>query len=270
MTPQQPTSSDGTPLKPPPPPQTYSDPMSVYKWARKQGYTPEVAISAMKQSMVIADAHNKELLQAAERQNYIDQAQEHAAKAAKAKWDEDHPKEATKTAFEKEAEDIYGKGTPEYKKAIQKHLARMDKMPGGGGGEATKSAGDSSKSGEDYLKTLPADDRALVKGIAEGKVNPTTLSTKGGHREHIMNEVLKYNPDYDQQEYGVTGKTEKDFATGKQGNSVRAFNVALEHLDTLGKLGDALNNNDTQGINKVANVWKTQTGDPGPTNFNGA
>src|SRR5208282_4544323 len=88
--PQVPTSSDGTPLKPPPPPQTYNDPMSVYKWARKQGYSPEVAIAAMKESMVISDAHNKEMLLAAERENYSQQAAEHAAKAAKAKFDMEH------------------------------------------------------------------------------------------------------------------------------------------------------------------------------------
>jgi hypothetical protein len=273
--PPPPTASDGTPLAPPPPPQVYQDPMAVYKWARKQGYSPEVSIQAMKASMAMVDAHNKELLNVAQRENYAQMAAEHAAKAAKSKWDEEHPKEGAKTTLTKEAERLQelqeqGKGNTTEAKALKAHIARMDKMPGSAGGGEAKPTGDAGKTGDDYLKTIPAADRPLVKGISEGRINPTTLSTKGGHREHIMSEVMQYNPGYDQQEYGVTGKTEKDFATGKQGNSVRAFNVALEHLDTLGKLGDALNNNDTQGINKVANAWKTQTGDPGPTNFNGA
>jgi len=47
-------------------------------------------------------------------------------------------------------------------------------------------------------------------------------------------------------------------------------NVALEHLDTLQELGNSLKNRDTQAINRVANFWKTQTGEPGPTSFEGA
>src|SRR5208282_1374398 len=148
--PQVPTSSDGTPLKPPPPPQTYNDPMSVYKWARKQGYSPDVAIAAMKESMVIADAHNKEMLQAAERENYSQQAAEHAAKAAKAKWDEEHPKEGAKTTIEKEAERLQeleeqGKGNTTEAKALKAHIARMDRMPGQGGASGGAPAGSESR-----------------------------------------------------------------------------------------------------------------------------
>jgi len=148
--PQVPTSSDGTPLKPPPPPQTYNDPMSVYKWARKQGYSPDVAIAAMKESMVIADAHNQEMLQAAERENYSQQAAEHAAKAAKAKWDEEHPKEGTKTTIEKEAErlqelEAQGKGNTTEAKALKAHIARMDRMPGAPGSAGGAPAGSESR-----------------------------------------------------------------------------------------------------------------------------
>src|SRR5208283_5453215 len=96
------------------------------------------AIAAMKESMVIADAHNQEMLQAAERENYSQQAAEHAAKAAKAKWDEEHPKEGTKTTIEKEAERLQelesqGKGNTTEAKALKAHIARMDRMPGQGG-----------------------------------------------------------------------------------------------------------------------------------------
>lgn len=148
--------------------------------------------------------------------------------------------------------------------AGQAHSDRMAMMGGGAVG------GDSTKTGEEYLATVPPAERGLVKGIAEGRMNPSTLSTRGGQRERVMSMVMQYKPDYDQQEYGVTGKTERDFATGKQGNSVRAFNVALEHLDTLKGLGEALDNGNVQVINKIANTWKTETGSPGPTNFNGA
>lgn len=124
--------------------------------------------------------------------------------------------------------------------------------------------------GDDYLKSLPNNEQGLVKAIAEGKIDPKTLSTKGGHREKILQQVTQYKPDYNQQDYGQSDTAIKAFNTGKQGNSVRAFNVALEHLDTLKELGNALANKDLQGVNKIANMWKTQTGDPGPTSFEGA
>lgn len=124
--------------------------------------------------------------------------------------------------------------------------------------------------GDDFLKTLKSGEQGLVKSIAEGKIDPKTLSTRGGHRERILQQVTQYDPDYNQQNYGQADKAVKDFGTGRQGQSVRAFNVALEHLDTLAELGTALHNKDLQGINKIANIWKTQTGEPGPTSFDGA
>lgn len=124
--------------------------------------------------------------------------------------------------------------------------------------------------GEDYIKSLPTQEQGLVKAIAEGKIDPKTLSTKGGHREKILQQVTQYKPDYNQQDYGQTDVAIKAYGTGKQGQSVRAFNVALEHLETLKELGDALENKDLQGVNKLANMWKTQTGDSGPTSFDGA
>lgn len=66
----------------------------------------------------------------------------------------------------------------------------------------------------------------------------------------------------------ASAKTEMDFASGKQGNAVRSFNVALSHLDTLSGLATALNNGDVQGINKLGNYLATQTGGAAPTNFN--
>ena len=66
---------------------------------------------------------------------------------------------------------------------------------------------------------------------------------------------------------GAQKTTETKFDSGPQGNSVRSFNVALSHLDTLERLGDALNNNDTKALNTFANAWKSQTGQTAPVSF---
>lgn len=88
--------------------------------------------------------------------------------------------------------------------------------------------------------------------------------------QQIMARVLELNPDYNANEYGSRSKAYKDFATGKPGNAVRSFNVALAHLDTLGNLADALDNHDFTLVNKIAQAFKKQTGGTAPTSFDAA
>lgn len=85
-----------------------------------------------------------------------------------------------------------------------------------------------------------------------------------------MARVLEINPDYSAKDYMVGTKSEKDFATGKQGNAVRSFNVSIAHLDTLSSLSDAMDNGDLQLINKVGNMVSSQTGATAPVNFEAA
>jgi hypothetical protein len=107
-----------------------------------------------------------------------------------------------------------------------------------------------------------------AQGIAKGQLAPLSsfaLKTPQGIR--TMARVMEINPDYQAADFTTRQKAEKDFTTGKQGNTIRSFNVALEHLNTLDKLSDALNNNDLPSVNKIGNFVKTQTGQPAPTNF---
>jgi len=62
----------------------------------------------------------------------------------------------------------------------------------------------------------------------------------------------------------------KAFATGRQGQQAQSFGVALAHLDTLQNLIDSLDNTASPLWNRLANTWKTQTGQAAPTNFNAA
>lgn len=65
-------------------------------------------------------------------------------------------------------------------------------------------------------------------------------------------------------------KAVTDFSTGVQGKQVNAFNTAIDHLDTMDKLSDALINGDIKAFNAVGNMVSKQTGAPAPTNFNAA
>ncbi len=72
------------------------------------------------------------------------------------------------------------------------------------------------------------------------------------------------------QEIAARLKATKDFTTGVQGRMVNSFNTAIDHLATLEQLGTALNNKDTQLINKIGNTIATWTGEPAPVSFDAA
>lgn len=119
---------------------------------------------------------------------------------------------------------------------------------------------------EEWLKAQSPDVQAYIKKIADYEIDPRTTSIKGGHREQVMSAVAQYDPTYDQNSFGSRAKAIKDFATGTQGNAIRSFDVATDHLDTLQKYADALKNGDVRAINAIRQQWQTQTGSPLPTN----
>jgi hypothetical protein len=131
-------------------------------------------------------------------------------------------------------------------------------------------AGDVSKSGEDYVKSLPSSDQPIVKGVGDYEIDPSKLSMVGGHRERIISEAKRYNPDYNQQEYGARFAAYKNFTSGKDSSSVKSFNVAISHLETLDHLTDALQSGNYKLVNHFSNIWKEETGQSAPTTFDAA
>lgn len=119
---------------------------------------------------------------------------------------------------------------------------------------------------ENWLKAQSPDVQAYIKKIADYEIDPRTTSIKGGHREQVMSAVAQYDPTYDQNTFGSRAKAIKDFSTGQQGNSIRSFDVAIDHLDTLQKYSDALKSGDVRLINQLRNAWLRETGSALPTN----
>jgi hypothetical protein len=72
---------------------------------------------------------------------------------------------------------------------------------------------------------------------------------------------------YDQGLYKRRNETESKFTTGKQGDTVRSMNVAIDHLDTLQQAANALNNGQLPIFNSIANDYAKRTGQAAPTNF---
>lgn len=120
---------------------------------------------------------------------------------------------------------------------------------------------------ENWLKAQSPDVRAYIKKISDYEIDPRTTSIKGGHREQVLSAVAQYDPTYDQNTFGSRSKAIKDFSTGAQGNSIRSFDVATDHLDTLQKYVEAAKNGDYRIINSLRQKWLQETGSPLPTNI---
>jgi hypothetical protein len=117
--------------------------------------------------------------------------------------------------------------------------------------------------------TANGDVESMAQGIAGGKFAPLSGFALAKPRgQAIMSRVLEINPSYDAGDFAAKNAALKGFANGKEGTALRSFNVASDHLDTLGQMADALNNGNVQILNRVGNAWNQQTGSPAPTNFN--
>lgn len=121
---------------------------------------------------------------------------------------------------------------------------------------------------EGFLATVGGQQiQDYIKKIADYEIDPRTTSIKGGSRERLMSAVAHYDPTYNQNDFGSRAKAIKDFSTGKQGDIVRSFDVAIDHLDTLKTAAEALKNGDSRLLNTIRNRWREQTGSELPTNF---
>lgn len=122
--------------------------------------------------------------------------------------------------------------------------------------------------GDDYLKKLPAGEGGLVKKIAQGEVDPKTLSIRGGHREKVLQQVVQYDPTFDQTNFSARNAVRKDFTSGTASKNVTAINTALGHLGTMQEVGDKLANKDIRAWNQVANALGVQMGAEEATDSN--
>jgi hypothetical protein len=109
---------------------------------------------------------------------------------------------------------------------------------------------------------------ALVKAIGEYRQPPPSPGNRSAASQKLLAEVMEKYPNYDYTNWQQKSKAVQSFSTGKQGDTVRALNVAVQHLDVLSDLSKELDNTDPTLLNRIANSIKEQTGGPAPTNFN--
>jgi hypothetical protein len=117
------------------------------------------------------------------------------------------------------------------------------------------------------------DDNAerTAQAIAGGQLPaPTGMALLNPKNQRILGRVMEINPSYDASTVSAKKAAATAFTSGQQGNAMRSFAVAGQHLDQLGQLADAMNNGNSQLVNKIANAYSQQSGSPAVTNFDAA
>lgn len=129
---------------------------------------------------------------------------------------------------------------------------------------STGGGGDPNTTGDAFLASLPAGRRNLLKNIYEGKAAPPRPGSKFG--EALSEDLARAYPDADTTKFATRQQTMTAFSKGKQGDTVRSLNVAIDHLGVLHDAALALNNGNVPLFNKLSQRFQKATGSPLPTN----
>lgn len=125
-----------------------------------------------------------------------------------------------------------------------------------------------SGTGEAALQGLPDQVKTLIRKTANYEIDPrATTSFRGIQRPEFFSRLAAYDPTYDQTQYATKSAVRREFTVGNASRNIRALNTAIGHIGQLGDAVDALNNGNLPVLNKIANVYKTQTGQSAPVVF---
>lgn len=130
--------------------------------------------------------------------------------------------------------------------------------------------GDFSKTGEDYLATVPDTQKAIVQGVAEGLIPPPSPYKMGDPNvQAIIAAAHQYDKSFDATTWSGRVAGQKDWATGgKSADIVKSLNQSIGHLSDLPSKFDALNNGQSPLANEAGNWWNQQVlGKPAVTGF---
>jgi hypothetical protein len=146
----------------------------------------------------------------------------------------------------------------------------LDAIPGGPAAPVTI-APNSKVHGDDYLKSVPANMAATVKGVASGNVMLPPFALKTPYWQQVLQHTLNYDPSFNAADYNTRARTRQDWATGKMGVNITALNTALGHggevMNDVSKLNNSGGLFGTSIWNPIANKFLSMSGDPRTTNF---
>jgi hypothetical protein len=129
--------------------------------------------------------------------------------------------------------------------------------------------GDTSKTGEEYLATIPPSLAGQVKAMAEGRrAFPTGAALRSPAIQQLIAAATQYDPTLDAANAATRVATRKDFTSGKSAQNITALNTVLGHLGSLWESAQELHNRGFTPWNALANTAESTVGNPALNNYN--
>jgi hypothetical protein len=139
------------------------------------------------------------------------------------------------------------------------------------GGNAGTIPGDPTKTGEEYLKTLPPQIASQVKALSDGRLPlPSSFALTKPYWQNMLQATAQYDPTFDAANAKTRAATRKEFTSGKAAANITSFNTVLGHLDTLNHAAEDLHNRSMPIWNSLGNATLSATGDSRVVKFNTA
>lgn len=90
--------------------------------------------------------------------------------------------------------------------------------------------GDTSKTGAEYMASLPAGMQGTVKAIGEGREPPPPTGSRSPAAQSLNAAVNRAYPNYDATRFPAYQKMRTAFTSGKEAQGINSFNTVANHL----------------------------------------
>ena len=128
--------------------------------------------------------------------------------------------------------------------------------------------GDMSKTGADYLATIPPQQRGTVQAMVEGRMPPpSSYALAKPYWQNMIAAAQQADPTFDATNWAGRVAGVRDFSAGKSSEMVRSANQTLQHVNALIDSADALHNGNYPSANWVGNKINEATGGGEPGAF---
>lgn len=138
----------------------------------------------------------------------------------------------------------------------------------GGGLTNTPTYNPNGPTGDDFLKTLPANDQPIVKSVIDGRYPiPTGKAATSPEWQRVVQLATQADPSFDAGNYPARAAARKDFTSGPTSKTITGLNTLAHHINTLNSSIDGLDNGKYPMVNSIGNAFQSKTGDPRVNKF---
>lgn len=128
--------------------------------------------------------------------------------------------------------------------------------------------GDITKTGDEYIASLPKEYQGIVRGFVEGTAQMPRITTKNQQAmQNYFDMAKQADPSFDATNYGARQAGMKSFKSGADAGTVRSANQVLGHISDLTEKADALSNTSYPSLNYVKNTFDTAVGSDAANNW---